>query len=379
VTLETWRQWRPHVEREGMAFAAAPEYSVFPTRERPLKPYEAAVRASSHTRELIRDLDPELVVADILTVAAALAAEIEDRPWVTLVPHVLPAGEPGFPVYSVGAVYPRTRAGKRVWRLTRPLLMRGERLGREELNGARARVGLPPLAHVQGGISRRLALVATFPQLEYPRRWLPSLRVTGPLLWEQPFGEVEPPPGEEPLVLVAPSTSQDPDHRLVRAGLEGLADEPVRVLAATNRRVPRRALRAPPNARVVDWVSYARTMPRCDAVVCHAGHGTLARALASGVPVVACPHAGDMAENAARIRWAGVGVSLPRRFQTPRGVRLAVRRVLGEPHYANRAAAIREWSERHDGAALAAEAVEELAARGRGYPAVTLRRLPSPG
>jgi UDP:flavonoid glycosyltransferase YjiC (YdhE family) len=379
VTLETWRKWRPHVEREGMTFAAAPEYSVFPTRERPLKPYEAAVRASSHTRELIRDLDPELVVADILTVAAALAAEIEDRPWVTLVPHVLPAGEPGFPVYSVGAVYPRTRAGKRLWRLTRPLLMRGERLGREELNGARARVGLPPLAHVHGGISRRLALLATFPQLEYPRRWPPSVRVTGPLLWEQPFGEVEPPPGEEPLVLVAPSTSQDPDHRLVRAALEGLAGEPVRVLAATNRRVPPRALPAPPNARVVDWVSYALTMPRCDAVVCHAGHGTLARALASGVPVVACPHAGDMAENAARVRWAGVGVSLPRRFQTPRGVRLAVRRVLGDPHYANRAAAIREWSEHHDGAALAADAVEELAARGRGYPAVTRRCLPSPG
>jgi UDP:flavonoid glycosyltransferase YjiC (YdhE family) len=362
-----------------MGFAAAPEYRVFPTRERPLKPYEAAVRASSHTRALIRDLDPDLVVADILTVAAALAAELEDRPWATLVPHVLPAGEPGFPVYSVGAVYPRTRAGRRLWRLARPLLTRGERLGQDELNGARARVGLPPLEDVHGGISRRLALVATFPQLEYPRRWTPSVRVTGPLLWEQPFGEVELPPGDDPLVMVAPSTSQDPDHRLVRAALEGLAGEPVRVLATTNRRPPPRPLPAPSNARVVDWLSYARSMARCDAVVCHAGHGTLARALAGGVPVVACPHAGDMAENAARVRWAGVGVSLPRRFQTPRGVRLAVRRVLGDPGYAERVAAIRDWSERHDGARIAADAVEELAARGRGYPAVTRRCLPSPG
>ena len=86
-----------------------------------------------------------MVVADILTVAGALAAELEERPWATLVPHVLPAGEPGFPVYSVGAVYPRTRAGARLWRLSRPLLMRGEEQGRRELNGARARVGLPPL------------------------------------------------------------------------------------------------------------------------------------------------------------------------------------------------------------------------------------------
>jgi UDP:flavonoid glycosyltransferase YjiC (YdhE family) len=368
VTLETWRKWRPNVEREGVRFAAAPEYQVFPTRDRPLKPYEAAVRAASETRSLIRDIDPEVVVADILTVGAALAAELEGRPWATLVPHVLPAGEPGFPVYSVGAVYPRTAAGKRLWQLARPLLMRGEAQGRDELNGARARVGLPPLRHVHGGISRRLALVATFPQLEYPRRWSPSLRITGPLLWEQPFGDVELPPGDDPLVLVAPSTSQDPEHRLVRAALAGLADEPVRVLASTNRRPPRGPLPSPPNARLVDWLSYARTMPHCATVVSHGGHGTLARALACGVPVVACPHAGDMAENAARIRWAGAGVSLPRRFQTPRGLRLAVRRLLGDPRYAETATRLREWSEGHDGAVIAAGALEELAAARDVYP-----------
>jgi UDP:flavonoid glycosyltransferase YjiC (YdhE family) len=346
-----------------MRFAAAPEYQVFPTRERPLKPYAAAVRASAETRSVIRETDPEVVVADILTVAAALAAELEERPWATLVPHVLPLGGPGFPVYALGAVFPRTRAGERLWRLARPLLMRGEQLGRSELNVARARVGLPPLAHVHGGISRELALVATFPQLEYPRPWTASLRVTGPLLWEQPFGEVDPPPGDDPLVLVAPSTSQDPEHRLVRAALEGLAGEPVRVLATTNRRPPPRPLPAPANARIVDWVSYERAMPGCAAVVCHAGHGTVARALACGVPVVACPHAGDMAENAARVRWAGLGVSLPRRFHTPRGVRLAVRRLLSDPRYARRAAAMRDWCDRHDGAAAAADAVEELAGR----------------
>jgi UDP:flavonoid glycosyltransferase YjiC (YdhE family) len=241
--------------------------------------------------------------------------------------------------------------------------MRGEEQGRRELNGARARVGLPPLGHVHGGISRTLAIVATFPQLEYPREAPPGTRITGPLLWEQPFGEVAPPPGREPLVLVAPSTSQDPDAHLLRAALEGLAHEPVRVLASTNRRPPARPLRVPPNARVVDWVSYSRTMPGCAAVVCHAGHGTLARALACGVPVVACPHAGDMAENAARVRWAGVGVSLPRRFVTPRGMRLAVRRLLAGPSYRARAAELGAWAMAHDGAANAAAAVEELAAR----------------
>ncbi len=187
--------------------------------------------------------------------------------------------------------------------------------------------------------------MATFPQLEYPRHDRhPSVRVTGPLLWEQPFGEVELPPGSDPLVLVAPSTSQDPGHRMLRAALEGLADEPVRVIATTNRREPSTPLRVPANARVVDWLSYARTMPRCAAVICHAGHGTVARALASGVPVVGCPAAGDMAENAARVAWAGCGVSLPRRLITPRGVRLAIRKLLAEPGYAERARDLRAWS-----------------------------------
>jgi UDP:flavonoid glycosyltransferase YjiC (YdhE family) len=369
VTLETWSKWREHAEREGMRFAAAPEYQVFPSEGQALKPYVAAVRASAETRSLIRSIDPEVVVADILTVAATLAAELEDRPWATLVPHVLPMGEPGFPVYAVGAVYPRTALGVRVWRAARPLLMRGEQQGRAQLNETRARVGLPPLRHVHGGTSRQLALVATLPQLEYPRHVPePWMRVTGPLMWEQPFGEVDLPPGDEPLVLVAPSTSQDPTHRLLRAALAGLADEPVRVLATTNRREPDRPIHVPGNARMVEWLSYARTMPRCAAVVCHAGHGTVVRALGSGTPVVACPHAGDMAENAARVRWAGLGVSLPRRFHTPRGVRLAVRRLLADPSYAERAGEVRDWCAGHDGAATAADELEAFAATGAPRP-----------
>jgi UDP:flavonoid glycosyltransferase YjiC (YdhE family) len=103
-------------------------------------------------------------------------------------------------------------------------------------------------------------------------------------------------------------------------------------------------------------------MPRCDAVVCHAGHGTVARALASGVPVVACPAAGDMAENSSRIAWAGAGVAVPRRLVTARGLRLAVRRVLAEEGFGARARDLAEWASRHDGAATAAEVLEEFAA-----------------
>ena len=364
VQLETWAKWRSFVEAEGMSFAAAPEYDVFPPEGRKLKPFQAAVRAAEETLPVLREFDPEVVIVDILTTAASLAAEMDGRPWATLVPHVLPTPGPGFPPYSIGARLPRTPVGRAFWNALHPLVQSGQRTGRDQLNGARERVGLRPLPYVHNGISRRLALVATFPQLEYPRpRGEPWVEVCGPLLWEQPYEDVELPPGDDPLVLIAPSTSQDPEQRMLAASLEGLAGAPVRVLATYNRRPPPRPLDVPPNARLVEWVSYARTMPHCSAVVCHAGHGTVVRALSCGVPVVACPAAGDMAENAARVAWAGVGVSLPRRLVTARGVRLAVERALGEPSIVARAAGLAAWARENDGRERAARAVEAFAAR----------------
>jgi UDP:flavonoid glycosyltransferase YjiC (YdhE family) len=364
VCLQSWSRWRPEVEAEGIAFADAPEYHVFPTRERPLKPYEAVVRAAADTRPLVREFAPDVVVADILTLAPALAAELEGVRSATLIPHVDPRPAPGFAPYSVGARLPRTRGGRRLWGPTNRLMERGLEYGRRELNETRRQLGLPPLEHVHGGISHGLCLVGTFPQLEYPRpAWTaPGTHVVGPLQWEPPTAAVELPPGSEPLVLVAPSTSQDPRHELLRASLAGLADAPVRVLAATNRRRPIPAVAVPPNARLVEWVSYARTMPHCDAVICHGGHGTVLRALTAGsVPVVA-PAAGDMNENAARVDWGGVGVRIPRRLLGPGAIRLAVERALADPALRTRARELAAWADAHPAGPRAVALVEAYAA-----------------
>ena len=366
VTLETWTKWREHVEAEGMTFAAAAEYHVFPTLDQPVKPYETVIRATRETLELVERVAPDCLVADIITLAPALAGEMAGVPVATLVPHVDPRPHPGFPAYSVGARLPRTARGGRFWDRVHHRMVRGSlELGRDELNEARRTLGLPPRDRLHNGISEELALIATAPQLEYPRTSpAPNTHVVGPLLWEPP-GEarVEPPPGDDPVVLVAPSTAQDPEHRMLRAALDGLADEPVRVIATWNRRAPDPPLDVPANAVVVDWLSYARTMPGCDLVVTHAGHGTLVRALASGCAVVACPAAGDMNENAARVAWAGVGTRLPRRFVTPRGIGLAVRRTLGTPAITRRVDELAAWCAAHDGAARAADLVERFAAR----------------
>jgi MGT family glycosyltransferase len=371
VTYETWTRWREHVEAEGMRFVPAPEYPTFPTREQPLGPYEAVVMATAETRPAIARAAPDLVVHDILTLAPALGAELEGIPAATLVPHVYPVGQPGHPPYAFGARLPRTRAGASLWRSFDRPVEAGLRRGRTELNDTRRRLGLPPVTRLHGGLSQELVLVGTFPQLEYPRDWPDHVRVVGPLIWEPPFAPVQPPPGDAPLVLVAPSTAQDPDHRLLRAALAGLGGEPVRVLATWNRRPVGRPVALSANSRLVEWLSYAQTMPGCALVICHAGHGTLARALACGCPVLAVPHAGDMAENAARLDWSGAGVRLPWPLLSPLTLRLAARRALGNPALAERARDLAAWARSAGGARRAADLVEELALRRRGASART--------
>jgi MGT family glycosyltransferase len=361
VTFETWERWRGDVEAGGIRFVAAPEYPVFPTRERPLKPYEAVVLAAAETRRALQDAQPDVVVHDILTQAPALAAELEGLPAATLIPHVYPVGHPGFPPYALGARLPRSLIGRAFWQLLDRPVQAGLRLGQAELNQARAELGLGPVRRLHGGLSQRLCIVGTFPQLEYPRRWPDSVHVVGPLLWEPPYHDVKPPLGSAPLVVVAPSTAQDPQQRLLLAALAGLAGEPVRVLATWNRRPPPVTVHVPANARLVEWMSYSRTMSGAALVICHGGHGTLVRALAGGTPVLVVPHSGDMAENAARADWAGAGVRLPWRLLTPRTLRLAVRRALATEGLRQRARELAGWAAEHDGAVQAAALVEGLA------------------
>ena len=112
---------------------------------------------------------------------------------------------------------------------------------------------------------------------------------------------------------------------------------------------------------LVDWLPYSQAMPAADVVICHGGHGTVARALAAGTPLLVCPSVGDMGENAARVAWSGTGLSVPRRLLSRRAIRLAARRLLAEPEFRGRALAVAAWSEAHDGAGGRGRLVEEAA------------------
>jgi UDP:flavonoid glycosyltransferase YjiC (YdhE family) len=363
VVVETWEERRGAVEGAGLGFAAAEEYRMFPPPEPDSDDGRHAAEAARALLPLLEEMRPHVAVSDILTVAPALAAEKAGVPLATLIPHIYPVGEPGLPFFAIGLRAPRTPLGRGIWRAGTRVLDVGLEHGRRDLNQQRDRLGLPPLDRFHGGISPDLALVGTYPQLEYPRSWPAGVEVTGPMTFEQPHPEIELPAGTDPLILVAPSTAHDSGNHLVRTALAALAGERIRVVATTNRVAPQDPIAAPANAVLVDWLSYSQLMPAAALVISHGGHGTVARALGAGTPLLISPIAGDMSETAMRVAWAGAGLSLPWRLCRPAPLRWAVRRLLGESSFAARAAEIAAWGREHDGATRGAELVEALARR----------------
>ncbi len=364
VVVETWEERRGAVEGAGLGFAAAEEYKMFPPPEPDSDDGQHAAEAARALLPLLEEMRPHVAVSDILTLAPALAAERAGVPLATLIPHIYPVVEPGKPFFAIGLRPPRTPVGTAIWRAGQRALEVGLEHGRRDLNLQRHRLDLPPIERFHGGISPDLALVATYPQLEYPRQWPAGVEVTGPMTFEVPHPEIELPPGERPLVLVAPSTAHDSENHLVRTALAALADEPVRVVATTNRVVPQRPIEVPANAVLVDWLSYSQLMPAASLVISHGGHGTVARALGAGTPVLICPIIGDMSETAMRVAWAKAGLSLPWRLCRPSPLRWSARRILGDDSFAVAAERIAAWGRAHDGAERGAELVEKLARSG---------------
>ena len=312
----------------GMAFEAAPEYHVFPTRERPLKPYEAVVRATGQTRPLVADAAPGRRRRRHPHAGAGAGRRAARAcRWRRVIPHVDPRTAPGLPPYSMGARLPRTAVGRRAVgrRCRRSTDARpGARAPRAQRD-ARAPGPAGPLDRVHGGISAaRWRWWRPSPQLEYPRAvGRPSTHVVGPAAVGAARARTsELPPGDAPLVLVAPSTVAG-SRRTGCCARRCAASPalPVRVLAARNRRPLVEPVDVPANARLVDWLSYARTMPQCDVVVCHGGHGTVARALASRAARVVVVPAGGRHERERRARRLG----RRRRARAAAAVRAATR------------------------------------------------------
>src|SRR5262249_52408289 len=103
---------------------------------------------------------------------------------------------------------------------------------------------------------------------------------------------------------------------------------------------------------------------------------TVLESLAEGVPTVVLPVTYDQPGVGARVEWSGVGRSIPVGRLTADRLRDAVRDVLGNPAYRQRARRLRSSIEAADGLSRAADRMGEAFARGGGAVTSDPRRGP---
>ena len=94
----------------------------------------------------------------------------------------------------------------------------------------------------------------------------------------------------------------------------------------------------PANVSVERFVPQAQVLPRCSAVVCHGGSGTVLASLAHGVPVMCLPRGADQFANAVNVARVGAGAMLLEPEVTERALQVEMDRLVRSA--APRAAAI---------------------------------------
>jgi UDP:flavonoid glycosyltransferase YjiC (YdhE family) len=171
---------------------------------------------------------------------------------------------------------------------------------------------------------------------------------------------------DRPLVYltfgtVAPTFKMFPG--LYRAAIDAVADLPARVLVTVGRGSDPAALGPlPEGVHVERWVPQADVMPHAAAMICHGGFGTVRAGLAAGVPMVVLPLFADQPYNARRVAELGAGIAVPGGPPAVAEIGEAVRALLADGSYAERASLIAAEVRELPPVDTAAEILRELAA-----------------
>ena len=141
------------------------------------------------------------------------------------------------------------------------------------------------------------------------------------------------------MVHVTQGTVANADlSQLLLPTLRALAGENLLVVAATGGRSPAGLMSAlggaiPANARLANFLPYAKLLPRTAVMVTNGGYGGVVQALRYGVPLVVAGRSEDKPEVAARVAWSGAGLNLHTDRPAETRLRRAVRTVLNQPSY----------------------------------------------
>jgi len=292
------------------------------------KIHQRAARMAVLNVPILRKLAPDLVVSDVITACGGMAAELMGIRWIELTPHPLYLPSKGLPPLGSGLA-PGTGLGGRLRdTVMRSLTARSWREGLRQRSAVRAQIGLP--ARDPGPLRR---LIATLPALEVPRPdWPAEAVVVGPLHFEPTTAVLPIPPGQGPVILVAPSTATTGAEGVVELALEHLV--PGETLPAGSRVVISRL--GGEDLHVPAWASVGlgrqdELLTHADLVVCGGGHGMLSKTLLAGVPLVVVPGGGDQWELANRVVRQGSARLI--RPLTADALVAGVAEVLSSPRY----------------------------------------------
>ena len=292
---------------------------------------------ASDVRDAIADSRPQLVICSMFCLGAMVAAEGAGLPFDVLFPNVYPLPAKGLPPFGIGLKPARGAVGQVRDRVLNAFIERlWDGKGLAGLNALREQHGLTPLVHFLDQVRHaRRQLVLTSAEFDFAAVLPPGARYVGPVLDDPVWAAGlpwTPPGGNDPLVLVAmSSTFQDQIDCLQRVA-DALGTLPVRGLVTTGPAIDASTLRPRPNVTVVARAPHRQVLPHAAVVVTHAGHGTVMKALAAEVPMVLLPHGRDQADTAARVTSRGAGVAL-KRTASPAVIAAAVRRVLQNGSY----------------------------------------------
>ena len=110
----------------------------------------------------------------------------------------------------------------------------------------------------------------------------------------------------------------------------------MRGLVTTGRAVDPADIPAPANVRVVRAAPHGAVLAETAVVVTHAGHGSVLKALAAGVPLVCMPMGRDQKDNTVRVLRLGAGVRVDK-SAPPERIAAAVQALLEDTAYAEAA------------------------------------------
>jgi UDP:flavonoid glycosyltransferase YjiC (YdhE family) len=326
-----------------------------------------ATAFAEDTMAEIKQWRPHVVAPDWLRTGAAVASEAAGVPTALLVHGLNFLPEPGKPPPGFGFLPARSILGRARHRIFERAFLRLFNKGLPALNRARRAWGLEPLRHVLEHFERPARFLCLYPEaLELPTDRHPdNLRYVGPVLEEPNWAEQWSPPWRpddpRPLVVISMSTTFMKQEPAIERCIDAVSSMRVRALVTLGPVLDPAAFRGADNVLVIRSAPHDEVFRYADAVVTHAGMGTVVRALAHGLPVVCAPMGRDQKDIAARVQWHGAGTRLGPNASAVR-IRESLRRVLYEP--SGRAAAVRLQGAIH--ADLAADrGVAELEALAR--------------